>query len=628
MKQTESKTIAFLKEIGAKNVKSASQMKTELCRRYSREEAFEIHDRWVDVDRVSGIDPEDYDEIMSFFNASYERSIGAALVLDYDLYRDAFSIYEKGLDLFGKRILEYGCRNGIQSCFLGRLLPESEVLAIDDYEGGLKYAEKLRDSRGISNVTFRKDSLDSIPESEKYDTVVLTRTFQRKGISPGLPSSYMTLEEEAELLGGTYGDYLDAIVKHVADGGRLAFMDYAHFGSEMLALVQQLAKRGFRWLDERSERGALVHLYKHRVLYFAPQVLFFEKAPNPVDEQDLRTRFLSCMVSDESAKLPGYYLQEAAQAQLAEHAGEIVAGFSASFEYEDDEKDMVAGIAYRDKSEKDTYWRELQTQKEIIVYKQTIKNLDGIINDIWADAHHVAADEPDIFFRLRGSYSEIERLEVKDFSALPEVEEFTSVDKVVGESFGSNMSLLSNVMPAKPVGPVEMPQENDRSPGDSFDDLISRLSSKSSSKQEDRLRIILMDRGRGERKRKKHKVEHEDDGGPLGEVSSPVVESENADAAPAMSEFEKPQPADEHPHLALLGLKITYFSKSGRLNIEDQKSGLQWSVTQQGVMVDGEIVDASKDVQIGETGLKLRLTPSGILLKDENCGYAFTLKRT
>lgn len=77
MKQTESKTIAFLKEIGAKNVKSASQMKTELCRRYSREEAFEIHDRWVDVDQVSSIDLEDYDEIMSFFNASYERSIGA-----------------------------------------------------------------------------------------------------------------------------------------------------------------------------------------------------------------------------------------------------------------------------------------------------------------------------------------------------------------------------------------------------------------------------------------------------------------------------------------------------------------------------------------------------------------------
>jgi len=45
MKLTESKTIAFLKEIGAKNVKSASQMKTELFRRFSREEAIEIHDR-------------------------------------------------------------------------------------------------------------------------------------------------------------------------------------------------------------------------------------------------------------------------------------------------------------------------------------------------------------------------------------------------------------------------------------------------------------------------------------------------------------------------------------------------------------------------------------------------------
>lgn len=627
MKQAESKTIAFLKEIGAKNVKSASQMKTELCRRYSREEAFEIHDRWVDVDQVSSIDSEDYDEIMSFFNASYERSIGAALVLDYDLYREAFSIYEKGQDLFGKRILEYGCRNGIQSCYLGRLLPESEVLAIDDYEGGLKYAEKLRDSRGISNVTFRKDSLDSIPESEKYDTIVLTQTFQRKGITPGLPSAYMTLEEEAERLGETYGDYLDIVIKHVADGGRLVFMDYAHFGSEMLALVLQLAKRGFRWLDERSERGTLVYLYKHRVLYYAPRVLFFEKDSRAVDSEELRNRFLSCMISDESTKLPGYYLQEAAQAQLAQHAGEMVAGFSASFEYEDDEKDMVAGVVYRDKSEKDTYWRELQTQKEIIVCKQTIKNLDGIISDIWADAHNVAADDPDLFFRLRGSYSEIERLEVKDFSTLPQVEKHMSVDKVFGESFGANMSLLSTVMPTKPTGPIVMRHEKDRSPGDSFDDLISRLSAKSSSNQEDRFRIRLMDRGRGERKRKKRKVEHEDDGGSLGKVSPPAVGSENTDAASVVPDAEKAQPKHEHPQLASLGLKITNFSKSGRLNIEDQESGSQWSVTQHGVMVDGETVDASKDVQIGETDLKLRLTPSCILLKDDNCGYVFTLKR-
>lgn len=129
--------------------------------------------------------------------------------------------------------------------------------------------------------------------------------------------------------------------------------------------------------------------------------MFFEKDPRAVDAEDLRDRFLACMIGDESAKLPGYYLQEAAQAQLARHAGEMVAGFSASFEYEDDEKDMVAGIVYRDKSEKDTYWRELQTLREIIVYKHTIKSLDGVKSDIWVDAHHVAADNPDTFLDYR-----------------------------------------------------------------------------------------------------------------------------------------------------------------------------------------------------------------------------------
>lgn len=190
-----------------------------------------------------------------------------------------------------------------------------------------------------------------------------------------------------------------------------------------------------------------------------------------------------------------------------------------------------------------------------------------------------------------------------------------------------NMSLLSNVMPGKTVGAVEMPQEEDRSHRDSFDDLISRLSSKSSSNQEDRLRVRLIDRGRGERKRKKHKVEHEDEGGSFEELSSPAVESENADAAPTVSEIAKSQPAIGHLYFASIGLKITYFSKSGRLNIEDQTSGSQWSVTHQGIMVDGEIVNATKDVLIAETGLKLRLTPSGILLKDDNCGYAFMLRR-
>lgn len=610
--KSASAAIAFLKEIGARNVREPSQTKSELCRRFSREEAIEILERWKDIDKVAGIGEEDFIDEMEYLNMTYERSIGVALTLDYDLYRAEFDICEKAKELFGRNILEYGCRNGIQSCFLGRLLPDSKILSIDDCELGLKHAERFRDGLGITNVEFRKESLATIPKDAKYDTVVMTQTLQRNNIAPGLPSAYLTLTEEAELIREQLADYVDRAIEHVADGGHLVFMDYAHFGAELLSLVVELASRGFRWLDGPSERGVLISLYEHRVMYYAPHVLFFEKVNGKVSEPEMGSLFISYMIDDESKKIPGVYLDEAAQAQLQQHAGEIVAGFSATFEYEEGSPDVVAGLVFKDIDEEGVYWREMQTPSEICVCKYTNTSKTWVSNDVWADAQSVIRDDPDLFWMLTGTYVSINRDKVTDFATIPNPGNDPEATKTFEAKVGGALDLMSKFQPVASNRDFPDIERKTRRPGEALDDLINKLDSRSGTDDDmPRLRLTKLDTSGRKRKKRAIQVTEE----PGIDVNEPVPQDTSPVASVAETNVS-----------AAAGLKLTYFAKSGRLNVEDQSSGSQWCATGKGVTVDGEKVDSSVGVRIGETGLSVETTDHEIRLRDGNCGYRFTIK--
>ena len=71
--------------------------------------------------------------------------------------------------------------------------------------------------------------------------------------------------------------------------------------------------------------------------------------------------------------------------------------------------------------------------------------------------------------------------------------------------------------------------------------------------------------------------------------------------------------------------RLTYFAARGRLNILDMETGDQWNVTKSGLSVEGDDKGHVSSMPIGETGFTITTSPKCIVLRDDRCGYEFTI---
>ena len=102
----------------------------------------------------------------------------------YDLYRQFFAwfidfknSYDKNLD--GKKVLDLGCDNGITTCFVANLYPNSEIIGVDKCKKGIKCAEEIAQKLGVKNVKFEAvdaKKVDKFFKEEKFDLVLSNRS--------------------------------------------------------------------------------------------------------------------------------------------------------------------------------------------------------------------------------------------------------------------------------------------------------------------------------------------------------------------------------------------------------------------------------------------------------------------
>ena len=611
MKKTTSEAVAFLKELGAKNLHGCSQLLAELRRRLPEEEASKVYDHWDATVQVCAESKEVHLEEMAFVNENCNRSLAESLTMHYEFFRICFETCEANKLFFGKKILECGCRNGLQSCFFGRMLPQSEILSIDDCDLGFPTADKLRTMFDVGNVEFRKASWKDLPLGETFDTVVMTRCLQRNGVTPIVSLGYVTLPEEAQLVQNDISEFVASVAERVAEGGYLVFLDYVHFGSEILALVTSLADRGFQWLNEASQRGPLMPLLQQRMGHYAPHVMFFKKTSEEFDYDELLARLVADMPQEPSKRLMGAYLDEAAQAQLQMHAGEVVAGFSVKTRREDGSSDAVASVAYRDREDAGVIWREIQTSNELIVVRYSNRSAERVADVVWRDARAVIAESPDEVLRISGGYDSVEREEVHDLSELPAVKDDPR-GREFRDSLKSGMGAFEPFKQSPDSFALSPKKENAFDDEEMMDRLIDKLGG-ASDFDDGYLSIRLVDGAKRWRKRENAKSDAKS-------VLEAPIEDSSGDSV-------RSTPVDEDARSSVVGaLKLTYFSKAGRLNVEDQSSGSQWCVSKNGILVDGEALSLSSDVSIGETGLSISTSDREILLCDEKCGYHLVIK--
>lgn len=125
----------------------------------------------------------------------------------YDLYKNYLNWFINYKKEAPKRILDLGCDNGLVTCFIAKLFPDSEVIGIDKLEKGLACAKELAQKLELTNVTFLKMDISDIQNhfpKNSFDLITALAVFHEamKG-SPEEPRPWST----SELLKMPFPDY-------------------------------------------------------------------------------------------------------------------------------------------------------------------------------------------------------------------------------------------------------------------------------------------------------------------------------------------------------------------------------------------------------------------------------------
>lgn len=171
MKKRKTEVDILLEEMGIIEASSMNSVIYNLKKRCGEElaKAIEacVYQRGEDDD-----EPND-DKIYYLMNSSVDAAITFVGGFDGGYFKSALEEIMSCSDHMGKSVIDIGCNNGLFTCSLAKLFPESHFLGVDINEQSINTAKEMAKHYGISNVNFDVCSFFDI--SNKYDTIIMSK---------------------------------------------------------------------------------------------------------------------------------------------------------------------------------------------------------------------------------------------------------------------------------------------------------------------------------------------------------------------------------------------------------------------------------------------------------------------
>lgn len=184
--------IQYLEKLGVEDSKgNANNLLKQLKNIYNNKKAEKIFQGFF------RIRDDDMKRKYEYKNKDFERSMIFSGAFEYGYYVGVGKWLEQNKNLFGKNILDVGCDNGIMSCFLATLLPDSKITSIDLNKCSIEIANELKEKLNLNNIEFQVSDLSNIT-NQKYDTV-LEMAILHENINTSLsPTNFMYLDDQIE----------------------------------------------------------------------------------------------------------------------------------------------------------------------------------------------------------------------------------------------------------------------------------------------------------------------------------------------------------------------------------------------------------------------------------------------
>ncbi len=113
------------------------------------------------------------DKIYALMNSTVESSIITVGGFDGGYFKKTLETVIQYPECMGKTVIDIGCNNGLYTCCLAKLFPESHFYGIDLNEQSIIIAREIAKRYDVKNVSFEVCNFRDI--SGKYDTVFMSK---------------------------------------------------------------------------------------------------------------------------------------------------------------------------------------------------------------------------------------------------------------------------------------------------------------------------------------------------------------------------------------------------------------------------------------------------------------------
>ena len=217
-----------------------------LMQDYSEKRSFKIFKKWYDeVERRENGHITNDRSIYTLMNEEYKSSLALIGGTNYNRYLTQGEWIESHKELFGKSILDVGCLNGILTCFIAKLFPESNVIGIDENKPAIVNAKKLAKDLNLNNVKFVFVPLSRYEGA--FDTVFSSLVLH-ENYDTTRPADY-EIKTEEEMIDHWYkliNPTIEKLSSLLDNNGTAICFERYHYSIALEALLKAFAQNGLQ----------------------------------------------------------------------------------------------------------------------------------------------------------------------------------------------------------------------------------------------------------------------------------------------------------------------------------------------------------------------------------------------